>query len=108
MGNKLPSLGFWATPVSFMLTVSAERNGSLYDFKYVVVDYVRMAYDTRYSIIEELRDLGVNVCEILSCNPSDHQLQDMRDGLLKLSRATKVVSKYRTFENKAIPIFVKE
>jgi hypothetical protein len=74
----------------------------------VAVDYERMVNDALYSIIEDLRDLGVNVSEILSCNPTDRQLQDMRDGLLKLSRATKVVSKYRTLENTAIPIFVRE
>jgi hypothetical protein len=38
----------------------------------------------RESIIEELRLLGVDVPALLLENPTDKQLQDIRDGLVKL------------------------
>ena len=67
-----------------------------------------MANESRYSIIEDLRDLGVNTVAILACNPTAHQLQDMRDGLLKLCDTTKVVRKYRTSGNKPRLVFLRE
>jgi hypothetical protein len=67
-----------------------------------------MIRNSRESIIEDLRDLGVNISAILSCNPTDKQLRDMRDGLMKLCKATKVAIRYRTIQNKAIPVFIRE
>lgn len=42
--------------------------------------------ETRESIIDDLRRLGVNVQQILSYRPTDKQLKDMRDGLTRLQR----------------------
>ena len=42
--------------------------------------------ETRESLIEDLRRLGVRVNQILSYKPSDQQLRDMRDGLLRLQK----------------------
>ena len=67
-----------------------------------------MADESLDSIIEDLRDLGVNVGAILDCNPTSKQLLDMRNGLLKLSEVTKVVRKYRAFENRTSTVFVRE
>jgi len=37
-------------------------------------------------IIADLRRLGVHVNQILSYRPTDQQLKDMRDGLLRLNK----------------------
>lgn len=42
--------------------------------------------ETRESIIADLRRLGVHVNQILSYRPTDQQLKEMRDGLLRLSK----------------------
>ena len=42
--------------------------------------------ETRESIIEDLRRLGVHINQILSYRPTDQQLKDMRDGLLRLNK----------------------
>lgn len=42
--------------------------------------------ESRESIIADLRRLGVKVNQILSYRPTDQQLKDMRDGLLRLSK----------------------
>ena len=60
------------------------------------------------SIIENLRDLGVDTAAVLACNPTLVQLRDMRDGLLILHDAAKVVMKYRNMESKSVPIFMRE
>jgi hypothetical protein len=67
-----------------------------------------MTRNSRESIIEDLRDLGVNTNAILCYNPTDEQLRDMRDGLMKLCKATKVAIRYRTIQSKAIPVFIRE
>lgn len=67
-----------------------------------------MAKQNVRSIIEDLRDLGVDTVAILKCNPTEKQLQDMRDGLMRLRDATKVVSHYRSSENAVIPVFVRD
>ncbi len=40
--------------------------------------------ETRESIIDDLRKLGVKVNQILLYNPRTNELKDMRDGLLRL------------------------
>ena len=42
--------------------------------------------ESRESIIADLRRLGVQVNQILSYRPTDQQLKDMRDGLLRLTK----------------------
>jgi hypothetical protein len=42
--------------------------------------------ESRESIIADLRRLGVQVNQILSYRPTDQQLKDMRDGLLRLNK----------------------
>gem|GEM_PF-2518189 len=42
--------------------------------------------ETRESIIDDLRKLGVQVNQILSYRPTDQQLKEMRDGLLRLQK----------------------
>lgn len=42
--------------------------------------------ETRESIIADLRRLGVQVNQILTYRPTDQQLRDMRDGLLRLNK----------------------
>ena len=42
--------------------------------------------ETRESIIEDLRKLGVKVNQILAYHPTDKQLKDMRDGLMRLNK----------------------
>lgn len=42
--------------------------------------------ENRESIIADLRQLGVQVNQILSYRPTDQQLKDMRDGLLRLNK----------------------
>ncbi len=42
--------------------------------------------ESRESIIADLRRLGVHVNQILSYRPTDQQLKDMRDGLLRLTK----------------------
>lgn len=42
--------------------------------------------ESRESIIADLRRLGVKVNQILSYRPTDMQLRDMRDGLLRLNK----------------------
>ena len=42
--------------------------------------------ETRESIIEDLRRLGVKINQILTYHPTDQQLKDMREGLLKLNK----------------------
>ena len=46
-------------------------------------------------IIEDLRDFGVKIGELLACNPTFEQLRDMRDGLARFSDASKVIRRYR-------------
>lgn len=40
--------------------------------------------ETRESLIEDLRNLGVRLNEILACRPTDRELKEIRDGLLRL------------------------
>jgi hypothetical protein len=61
--------------------------------------------DSRESIIEDLRDFGVKVNQILVLNPTDQQLKDMRDGLMRLYAASKTVSKYRLSETTVVPVY---
>lgn len=42
--------------------------------------------ENRESIIADLRRMGVQVNQILSYRPTDRQLKDMRDGLLRLNK----------------------
>jgi hypothetical protein len=42
--------------------------------------------ETRESIIADLRRLGVHVHQILTYHPTDQQLKEMRDGLLRLNK----------------------
>ena len=42
--------------------------------------------ESRESIIADLRRLGVHVNQIFSYRPTDQQLKDMRDGLLRLTK----------------------
>jgi hypothetical protein len=42
--------------------------------------------ESRESIIADLRRLGVQVNQILMYRPTDQQLKDMRDGLLRLGK----------------------
>lgn len=42
--------------------------------------------ESRESIFADLRRLGVQVNQILSYRPTDQQLSDMRDGLLRLTK----------------------
>jgi len=42
--------------------------------------------ETRESIIADLRRLGVHVNQILIYHPTDQQLKEMRDGLLRLNK----------------------
>jgi hypothetical protein len=42
--------------------------------------------ESREAIIADLRRLGVHVQQILTYNPTDQQLREMRDGLLRLSK----------------------
>lgn len=42
--------------------------------------------ETRESIVADLRRLGVQVNQILSYRPTDQQLKEMRDGMLRLNR----------------------
>ena len=42
--------------------------------------------ESRESIIADLRRLGVQVNQILSYRPTDQQLKDIRDGLLRLNK----------------------
>jgi hypothetical protein len=42
--------------------------------------------ENRESIIADLRRLGVQVNQILAYRPTDQQLRDMRDGLLRLNK----------------------
>ena len=42
--------------------------------------------ETRESIIADLRRLGVKVNQILAYHPSDQQLKETRDGLLRLHK----------------------
>ena len=42
--------------------------------------------ESKESIIADLRMLGVQVNQILSYRPTDQQLKDMRDGLLRLTK----------------------
>ena len=46
--------------------------------------------ETRESIIEDLRRLGVKVNQILMYRPTDQQLREMRDGLLRLNKRVRV------------------
>jgi hypothetical protein len=46
--------------------------------------------ETRESIIADLRRLGVHVNQILSYRPTDQQLKEMRDGLLRLNKKSGV------------------
>jgi hypothetical protein len=46
---------------------------------------VLYSMDSRESIIADLRRMGVQVHQILSYRPTDQQLKDMRDGLLRLN-----------------------
>jgi hypothetical protein len=43
--------------------------------------------ETRESIIADLRRLGVKVNQVLAYRPSDQQLKEMRDGLLRLHKS---------------------
>jgi hypothetical protein len=42
--------------------------------------------ETRESIIADLRRLGVRVNQILSYRPTDQQLKEMRDDMLRLNK----------------------
>lgn len=42
--------------------------------------------ETRESIIADLRRLGINVNQILTYRPTDQQLKEMRDGMLRLNK----------------------
>jgi len=42
--------------------------------------------ETRESTIADLRRLGIQVDQILTYHPTDQQLRDMRDGLLRLNK----------------------
>ncbi|HKZ61107.1 MAG TPA: hypothetical protein VJZ68_01650 [Nitrososphaera sp.] len=42
--------------------------------------------ETWESIIADLRRLGIQVNQILTYHPTDQQLRDMRDGLLRLNK----------------------
>lgn len=42
--------------------------------------------ETRESIIEDSRMLSVKVNQILAYHPTDKQLKDMRDGLMRLNK----------------------
>jgi hypothetical protein len=42
--------------------------------------------ETRESIIADLRQLGVHVNQILAYRPTDQQLKEMRDGMLRLNK----------------------
>ena len=42
--------------------------------------------ESKESIIADLRMLGVQVNQIFSYRPTDQQLKDMRDGLLRLTK----------------------
>jgi hypothetical protein len=47
---------------------------------------VTICMESRESIIADLRRLGVQVNQILSYRPTDQQLKDIRDGLLRLNK----------------------
>jgi hypothetical protein len=47
----------------------------------------RVGMETRESIIADLRRLGVKVNQMLAYHPSDQQLKEMRDGMLRLHKA---------------------
>lgn len=47
--------------------------------------------ESRESIIADLRRLGVQVNQILGYRPTDQQLKDIRDGLLRLSKKPGVI-----------------
>ena len=46
--------------------------------------------ESRESIIADLRRLGVQVNQILSYRPTDQQLKDILDGLLRLNKKAAV------------------
>jgi hypothetical protein len=64
-----------------------------------------MTAESRESIIEDLRDLGVRANDVLLCNPTDEQLAKMRDGLMSLYAAIKAAPRYLNSEEKVILVF---
>jgi hypothetical protein len=46
--------------------------------------------ETRESIIADLRKLGVQVNQILMYRPTDQQLKEIRDGLLRLNKKSSI------------------
>jgi hypothetical protein len=49
--------------------------------------------ETRESIIEDLRKLGVKINQILVYNPTTDQLKELRDGMMRLNMPRKPVEK---------------
>ncbi len=78
-GHKTTALLLRAVRIKdmFLLILQASLN----------VLFRRVGMETRESIIADLRRLGVKVNQILSYHPSDQQLKEMRDGLLRLHKA---------------------
>jgi hypothetical protein len=51
---------------------------------------VTICMESRESIIADLRRMGAHVNQILSYRPTDQQLKDIRDGLLRLNKKAAV------------------